>query len=452
VPATVTSAMDDRDRTLAFIAAGYLAVLLRPFDKKPSGSSWKIIDTAAEAARALAADYGLGVEVSAERILIQDIDHAERSARMAEALGPLPPAWALSGRRGLPHHYLAGSPAYVGLFPPTTWWEGEKVGELKGAGQGLQQVVLPPSRVSYRNDAGEMVVGQYRWLIASPSTTPLPELPAAWEDYLVSSDNRAPSASAARGGRRRAVVADTSVYPVLDLIERVTARGHYRREGREPGSHSIRCPWEHEHTDHPRPGHDDLRDTSTMIWAAPRPLGFRCLHGHCEHRSLVDLLDWLGVPVELRRPLPSEAEFVGAETVVEMEDSPPRLRDTTEPEGDPPFAETAGVASPPPPTATPGGPLRHGKAALWAAAVPAPDYLAAADDEGDFLDQERRFLARGVITEWFSPRGLGKTNVMLHLVVTLAATGLRVLLIDRDNPRREIKRRLKAMGRRRRRP
>jgi hypothetical protein len=93
------------------------------------------------------------------------------------------------------------------------------------------------------------------------------------------------------------------------------------------------------------------------------------------------------------------------------------------------------------------GPARdRAKPTPWDAAVSAPEYIAAVESDGDFLDPGRRFLARGVISEWFSPRGLGKTNVMLEQVVSLARTGLRVLLIDRDNPRREIKRRLRAMG------
>ena len=39
----------------------------------------------------------------------------------------------------------------------------------------------------------------------------------------------------------------------------------------------------------------------------------------------------------------------------------------------------------------------------WDAAVSAPEYIAALESDGDFLDPGRRFLARGVISEWFSP-------------------------------------------------
>jgi putative DNA primase/helicase len=80
----------------------------------------------------------------------------------------------------------------------------------------------------------------------------------------------------------------------------------------------------------------------------------------------------------------------------------------------------------------------------WRHALPAPTLLAAEDAEPDFLVPH--LLVRGAITEWFSPRGLGKTNVAHYQLVQLALAGLRVLLVDRDNPLREVKRRLKAWG------
>ena len=46
----------------------------------------------------------------------------------------------------------------------------------------------------------------------------------------------------------------------------------------------------------------------------------------------------------------------------------------------------------------------------------------------------------------FSPRGIGKTMWVLFVAVLLALKGLKVLLIDRDNPRREVKTRLRSFG------
>jgi hypothetical protein len=85
-----------------------------------------------------------------------------------------------------------------------------------------------------------------------------------------------------------------------------------------------------------------------------------------------------------------------------------------------------------------------GRPSAWAAAVPAPEFLASPETDADFLEACQ--LARGSITEWFSPRGLGKTLVAHAVAVKHARAGRRVLLIDRDNSRREVKRRLRAWG------
>jgi hypothetical protein len=85
-----------------------------------------------------------------------------------------------------------------------------------------------------------------------------------------------------------------------------------------------------------------------------------------------------------------------------------------------------------------------GRAASWHAAQPAPDFLVVEEAEQPFL--EARLLARGSITEFFSPRGLGKTHVAHALAVKHARAGRRVLLLDRDNSRREVRRRLRGWG------
>jgi putative DNA primase/helicase len=81
----------------------------------------------------------------------------------------------------------------------------------------------------------------------------------------------------------------------------------------------------------------------------------------------------------------------------------------------------------------------------WARAEAAPVFVTSEDDPAaDFI--EARLLARGSVTEWFSPRGLGKTHAGHGLLVKHARLGRRVLLIDRDNSRREVRRRLRAWG------
>jgi AAA domain len=92
----------------------------------------------------------------------------------------------------------------------------------------------------------------------------------------------------------------------------------------------------------------------------------------------------------------------------------------------------------------PGATRTSGLDSVWASAIAVPVFLEEADEVVGFL--EPRLLVRGGITELYSPRGLGKTQVAYAIAVRLARTGLRVLLVDRDNPRHEIRRRLKKWG------
>jgi hypothetical protein len=88
--------------------------------------------------------------------------------------------------------------------------------------------------------------------------------------------------------------------------------------------------------------------------------------------------------------------------------------------------------------------LASGLHSVWGCAIAVPVFLEEADETVDFL--EPRLLVRGAITELYSPRGLGKTQVTYAIAVRLSRVGLRVLLVDRDNPRHEIRRRLKKWG------
>jgi hypothetical protein len=98
---------------------------------------------------------------------------------------------------------------------------------------------------------------------------------------------------------------------------------------------------------------------------------------------------------------------------------------------------------PKPPTDVP----RNGdeRRSPWDAAQPVAEFLSRSDDEVHYLDPLDS-LVRGALTEWFSPRGLGKTLLLHLLLVALALGGLRILLLDRDNPAREVRRRLRAAG------
>jgi hypothetical protein len=82
----------------------------------------------------------------------------------------------------------------------------------------------------------------------------------------------------------------------------------------------------------------------------------------------------------------------------------------------------------------------------WATAEGMDTFLSGAEDDAEFLDDENRLLARENVTQIYSPRGLGKTLFALWLAVSLASRGLRVLYIDRDNPRRVTRNRLRSFG------
>jgi hypothetical protein len=82
----------------------------------------------------------------------------------------------------------------------------------------------------------------------------------------------------------------------------------------------------------------------------------------------------------------------------------------------------------------------------WESAEGMDTFLSGEEADTEFLDDEKRFLARENVTQIYSPRGLGKSLFALWLAVLLASRGVRVLFLDRDNPRRTIKGRLRSFG------
>jgi AAA domain-containing protein len=104
----------------------------------------------------------------------------------------------------------------------------------------------------------------------------------------------------------------------------------------------------------------------------------------------------------------------------------------------------AGPAPAHPPNAKRALEQRGDRAAPWDAIVSAADFLGAPESETTFL--EPRILAAGSLTQLSSPRGIGKTHFAHARAVVLAQQGRRVLIVDRDNSRRELKRRLRGWG------
>src|ERR1700674_689914 len=80
----------------------------------------------------------------------------------------------------------------------------------------------------------------------------------------------------------------------------------------------------------------------------------------------------------------------------------------------------------------------------WAAAMPAAQFVTQEDAELDFFEPAQ--LAPGCVTIWYSPRGLGKTPAAHATLIRQVRLGRRVLLIDRDNSPREVRRRLRGWG------
>jgi hypothetical protein len=87
---------------------------------------------------------------------------------------------------------------------------------------------------------------------------------------------------------------------------------------------------------------------------------------------------------------------------------------------------------------------RNGDTDIWSRAQSTEAFLSGEDEAVDFL--HAGIVARQYVTEVFAPRGLGKSLWALDAAVRIAGSGLRVLLLDRDNPTREVKARLRAFG------
>src|SRR5262249_22428068 len=94
------------------------------------------------------------------------------------------------------------------------------------------------------------------------------------------------------------------------------------------------------------------------------------------------------------------------------------------------------------PPSAPTSTIREGTP--WERARPVAEFVNTPEAPVDWL--YKPLLAPGSVTQIFSPRGLGKTHVAYAILVELARRGVRILLLDRDNSRREISRRLRAWG------
>jgi len=105
----------------------------------------------------------------------------------------------------------------------------------------------------------------------------------------------APSSSTASSSSRGSTGAPRFSGDVrsLDVEGLFSSLGQYRRP-LGGGKHAVVCPWADSHT---TPDHSPTsNDTSTVIWESDGENwpGFRCLHGHCDGRSIVDVIATVG--------------------------------------------------------------------------------------------------------------------------------------------------------------
>ncbi|HTV81625.1 MAG TPA: AAA family ATPase [Acidobacteriaceae bacterium] len=71
------------------------------------------------------------------------------------------------------------------------------------------------------------------------------------------------------------------------------------------------------------------------------------------------------------------------------------------------------------------------------------DFLKSEEQEIPWLIPQ--VVAPGTLTQMFSPRGLGKSVLAAFWATEIARAGKRVLILDRDNPRRELRTRLRNL-------
>jgi hypothetical protein len=93
----------------------------------------------------------------------------------------------------------------------------------------------------------------------------------------------------------------------------------------------------------------------------------------------------------------------------------------------------------------PESPVPEAGESPWDRAIPIGSFLEGPEEEVDFLGPHG-LLARGCITEIFSPRGIGKTHVAHWLAKSLSRAELRGLILDRDNPKSRVKSGLRQWG------
>ena len=94
----------------------------------------------------------------------------------------------------------------------------------------------------------------------------------------------------ARNGRKRSRAAAAIPVSTGGLTAVIEAADLYLEPlASIPGAHHVVCPWVHEHTDEDPTGTVYFEPSDENAWAG----GFKCHHGHCQHRTIADLTHFI---------------------------------------------------------------------------------------------------------------------------------------------------------------
>jgi len=83
---------------------------------------------------------------------------------------------------------------------------------------------------------------------------------------------------------------DIRTLDIVDLAQELGIQGELLDADKR--SHSVRCPWAEDHADGGREWSPRQSDTVIFERSGEHMPGFRCLHAHCQERSLKELLGW----------------------------------------------------------------------------------------------------------------------------------------------------------------
>lgn len=256
--------------------------------KRPLAGTRGLYDASADPAVIDAAfagrkDLNVGIWPGPSDVAVIDIDTNPRSggmdafAEFCEVFGEQPETPVVLTGGGGSHVYLR---VPAGVHFVSTLQCGAGSFEVKCRGN---YVVAPPS-------VHPVTGRRYEWEASMRiDEVPMANMPQRWINAL--------SCDAPR--MQGPVEGDVVSAPIYALAKEWGVLGEVLNGGAKA---SVRCPWQHEHSDH-NPSRVGHKPTSTSaIFAAQSPLewgGFKCKHGHCDGRTGRDFV--AAAPIELQK-------------------------------------------------------------------------------------------------------------------------------------------------------